>query len=161
MLPKTGKMTPRCPKQLSGDKYAGESRLPGGEYIGESTSLCTLIKHQNRFTKQTFWWIIDQEVKTPVYQSQGSHDYLVYFAPAGSPSVLITCEYTRETNIQKISESFLGVSNGTRRSCMMKKTRAKNSRDIIPIKGLPLRIWWIFLVWFLVFQGLSRFFSLT
>ncbi len=36
MLLKIGKMTPRCPKRLSGDEYTGESLLPGDEYTGES-----------------------------------------------------------------------------------------------------------------------------
>ncbi len=73
MLHKIGIMTPRCPKQLPGgeytgesqllggeytgesrlpgDEYTGESRLPCDEYTGESTSLCTLDKNKNMFTK--------------------------------------------------------------------------------------------------------------
>ncbi len=54
-----------CPKWLLGDEYTGEFRLQGGEYTGKSTSLCTLNKHQNRFTKEAFWWVLDQGVKTP------------------------------------------------------------------------------------------------
>ncbi len=51
-------------------------------------------------------------------------------------------EYTGESitnsnnssNIRKNSKSFLGVSKGTRRRCLMKKTRVKKSRDTIPLK---------------------------
>jgi hypothetical protein len=50
-------------------------------------------------------------------------------------------EYTGESitnsnnssNIQKNSKSFLGMSNGTRRRCLMKKTRIKKSRDTVPL----------------------------
>jgi hypothetical protein len=35
------------------------------------------------------------------------------------------------SNIQKNYKSFLGVSNETRRSCLMKKTESKN--DIVPL----------------------------
>jgi hypothetical protein len=50
-------------------------------------------------------------------------------------------EYTRESitnsnnssNIRKNSKSFLGVSNGTRRRCLMKKTGVKKSRDTVPL----------------------------
>jgi hypothetical protein len=74
MLLKINKMTPRCPKQLPGDEYTGESqlpvvntpgslvspgdeytgesRLPCDEYTGESTSKCTLNKHKNMLTKK-------------------------------------------------------------------------------------------------------------
>jgi hypothetical protein len=53
-------------------------------------------------------------------------------------------EYTGESitnsnnfsNIRKNSKSFLGVSNGTRRRCLMKKTRGKKSRDTIPLSLL-------------------------
>jgi hypothetical protein len=34
---------------------------------------------------------------------------------------------------QKNSKSFLGMSNGTRRSCLLKKTRVKKSRDTVPL----------------------------
>ncbi len=52
-------------------------------------------------------------------------------------------EYTRESitntnnssNIRKNLKSFLGVSNGTRRRCLMKKTRVKKSRDTIPLRN--------------------------
>jgi hypothetical protein len=37
------------------------------------------------------------------------------------------------SNIRKNSKSFLGMSNGTRRRCLMKKTRAKKSRDTVPL----------------------------
>jgi hypothetical protein len=36
MLLKTGKMTPRRPKQLPGHEDIGKSQLPGGEYTEES-----------------------------------------------------------------------------------------------------------------------------
>jgi hypothetical protein len=56
-------------------------------------------------------------------------------------SQLSGSEYTGESitnsnnssNIRKNSKSFLGVSNGTRRRCLMKKTRVKKSRDTIPL----------------------------
>ena len=56
-------------------------------------------------------------------------------------SQLSGSEYTGEsiTNTnnflksQKNSKSFLGMSNGTRRSCLMKKTRVKKSRDTVPL----------------------------
>ncbi len=56
-------------------------------------------------------------------------------------SRLPSSEYTGESitnsnnssNIRKNSKSFLGVSNGTRRRCLMKKTRGKKSRDTIPL----------------------------
>ncbi len=38
------------------------------------------------------------------------------------------------SNIRKNSKSFLGVSNGTRRRCLMKKTGVKKSRDTVPLK---------------------------
>jgi hypothetical protein len=34
---------------------------------------------------------------------------------------------------QKNLKSFLGMSNGTRRSCLMKKNRVKKSRDTVPL----------------------------
>jgi hypothetical protein len=37
------------------------------------------------------------------------------------------------TNIQKNSKSLLGMPVGTRRSCLMKKTGGKNSRDTVPL----------------------------
>jgi hypothetical protein len=54
-------------------------------------------------------------------------------------------EYTGESitnlnnssNIRTNSKSFLGVSNGTKRRCLMKKNRVKKSRDTVPLK-LPL-----------------------
>ncbi len=57
-------------------------------------------------------------------------------------------EYTGESitnsnnslNIRKKLKSFLGLSNGTRRRCLMKKTRVKKSRDTIPLKGLSHKI---------------------
>ncbi len=73
MLIKIGKMIPQCPKWLPGDEYTSKScfpsgeytgasqlpsdeytmsRLPCDEYTGESTSFCTLNKHQNRFAKK-------------------------------------------------------------------------------------------------------------
>jgi hypothetical protein len=50
-------------------------------------------------------------------------------------------EYTGESitnsnyssNIRKNLKSFLGVSNGTRKKCLMKKTRVKKSRDTVPL----------------------------
>ncbi len=33
-------------------------------------------------------------------------------------------------------KSFLGVSSGTRRRCLIKKTRVKKSRDTVPLKVL-------------------------
>jgi hypothetical protein len=53
-------------------------------------------------------------------------------------------EYTEESitnsnnssNIRKNSKSFLGVSNGTRRRCLIKKTSFKKSRDTVPLKRL-------------------------
>ncbi len=50
-------------------------------------------------------------------------------------------EYTGESitnsnnslNIKKNLKSFLGVSGGTRRICMIKKTRVKKSRDTVPL----------------------------
>ncbi len=50
-------------------------------------------------------------------------------------------EYTGESitnsnnssNIRTNSKSFLGVSNGTRRRCLMKKTIVKKSRDAVPL----------------------------
>jgi hypothetical protein len=52
-------------------------------------------------------------------------------------------EYTGESitnsnnslNIRKNSKSFLGVSIGTRRRCLMKKTRVKKSRDTVPLNS--------------------------
>ncbi len=37
-------------------------------------------------------------------------------------------------NIRKNLKSFLGVFNGTRRRCLMKKTRVKKSCDTVPVK---------------------------
>ncbi len=65
-------------------------------------------------------------------------------------------EYTRElttnsnnsSNIRKIFESVLGVSNWTRRRCLMKKTRVKKSHDNVPLKGPKYHIfdpWFFFL----------------
>ncbi len=59
-------------------------------------------------------------------------------------SQLLGCEYTVElitnsnnsSNIRKNSKSFLGVSNGTRRKCLMIKTRVKKSRDTVPLSQL-------------------------
>jgi hypothetical protein len=56
-------------------------------------------------------------------------------------SRLPSSKYTRESitnsnnslNIQKNLKSFLGWSNGTRRKCLMKKTRVKKSRDTVPL----------------------------
>ncbi len=50
-------------------------------------------------------------------------------------------EYTGESitnsnnssNIRKISKTFLGVSNGTRRRCLMKKNRVKKSHDTVSL----------------------------
>ncbi len=58
-------------------------------------------------------------------------------------SRLLGSEYTGESitntnnflKIRKSSKSFLGMSNGKRRSCLMKKTRVKKSRDTVPLKG--------------------------
>ncbi len=36
-------------------------------------------------------------------------------------------------NIQKNYKSFLGVSNGTSRRCLMNKTKVKKSRDTVPL----------------------------
>ncbi len=51
-------------------------------------------------------------------------------------------EYTGESitnsnnssNIRKNSKSCLAVFNGTRRSCLMRKTRVKKSRDTVPLR---------------------------
>ena len=68
-------------------------------------------------------------------------------------------EYTGESitnsnnssNIRKNSKSFLGVSNGTRRRCLMKKTGVKKSRDTVPlIMGRPI---------FRIFLDVTRLFS--
>ncbi len=56
-------------------------------------------------------------------------------------SRLLGSEYTGESitnsnnssNIRKNSKTLLGVSNGTRRRCLMKKTRVKKSRDTVPL----------------------------
>jgi hypothetical protein len=53
-----------------------------------------------------------------------------------------SCEYTGESigkmnnsskNIRKKSISFLGMFNGTRRSCLMKKKLSKKSSDTVPL----------------------------
>ncbi len=57
-------------------------------------------------------------------------------------------EYTGESitnsnnasNIRKNSKSFLGVSNGTRRRCLMKKTSVNKSRDTVPLRVFPHEI---------------------
>ncbi len=41
--------------------------------------------------------------------------------------------WNNSSNIRKNSKSFLGVSNGTRRRCLMKKTGVKKSRDTVPL----------------------------
>ncbi len=48
---------------------------------------------------------------------------------------------------QKNSKSFLGMSNGTRRSCLMKKTRVKKSRDTVPLNEVADELKIRFLMW--------------
>jgi hypothetical protein len=75
---KTGKMTPRCPKQLSSDEYPGESqhpadeytdksRLPSGEYTGEAT-FSVLWRNIRTALQKHFL----------VNSRPGSQDFLVY-----------------------------------------------------------------------------------
>jgi hypothetical protein len=53
------------------------------------------------------------------------------------PDVFITGESitntNNSTNIQKNSKSVLGMPIGTRRRCLMKKTRPEKSRDTVPL----------------------------
>ena len=56
------------------------------------------------------------------------------------PGVFITGESITNsnisTNIRTNSKSFLGMSTGIRRSCLMKKTGDKKSRDTVPLSSL-------------------------
>ncbi len=89
-------MTPQCPKQLASDEYngewihlgvsapgsdyVGESLLPCDEYASESTFLCTLNKHQNSFKKKLSGDKQFRNQDSPMYSSQGSLAYLMFFA---------------------------------------------------------------------------------
>ncbi len=54
------------------------------------------------------------------------------------PGVFIAGELitntNNSTNIRKNSKSFLGIPIGTRRSCLVKKTKHEKSRDTVPLK---------------------------
>jgi hypothetical protein len=79
-----GVSTPRSEytgeSQLPGSKCIGESQLPCDEYTSESTSWCTSNKHWNRFTKKLPSDKQFRSQDSPMYSSQGSFAYLMYFA---------------------------------------------------------------------------------
>jgi hypothetical protein len=131
--------------QLLGGKYTAESRLPCEEYPG-SRLLSVVWTSIRTGLQQIFSWIIDQGIKTPQCIKRRKvltpwsilHQKVLLLTNLGRlPSVFTTPEsqlpgdeYTGESitnsnnssNIQKNLKSFLGVYNGTRRRCLMKKT---------------------------------------
>jgi hypothetical protein len=92
-------------------------RLPGVFTTGESQLPCDEYTRESRLPGDEY----TGESRLPGDEYTGE-------------SRLPGSEYTRvsitnsnnSSNIQKNSKSFLGVSNGTRRRCLMKKTRVKN-----------------------------------
>ncbi len=64
---------------------------------------------------------------SPMMNTPGSLDSLTVNTPESITSS------NNSSNIRKNSKSFLGVFNGTRRRCLMKKTRVKKSRNTLPL----------------------------
>jgi hypothetical protein len=65
--------------------------------------------------------------RLPVYSSQGSRDSTVYSSPGSQLQIRIT------PWIFKKIETFPDMPIGTRRSCLMKKTRDEKSCDTVPL----------------------------
>ncbi len=92
--------------RLPGVFTTGESQLSGDEYTGESRLPGDEYTGESRLSGSEY--------------------------TGGRESITNS---NNSSNIRKNSKSFLGVSNGTRRRCLMKKTRVKKSRDTIPLKA--------------------------
>ncbi len=115
MLLKIGKMTPRCQKRHPSDEYIG-ARFPCDEYTREFTSWCTLISIRTGLQKNFLVNNRPGSQDSPVYYSQWSIDYLVYFALAGS---------------------FVNQSRSTPRWLFDDKIQSKKSRDTVPLMAIP------------------------
>jgi hypothetical protein len=103
--------------KLPGSEYTTESRLPCDEYTGESTSWCIWNKHRLPGVFTTGECI----------HYRGSLDSPVMNTQESRLRIKILLE-----NLKNL-KSFLGMSSGKRRSCLMKKTRVKKSRDTVPL----------------------------
>ncbi len=101
--------------RLLGGEYTGESQLPAGdEYTGESRLPGDEYTGESRLPGNEY----TEESRLPCSEYTGE---------------LIT-NSNNCSNIRNNSKSCLDVSNGTRRRCLMKKTRVTKSRDTVPLK---------------------------
>jgi hypothetical protein len=139
------------------DEYTGESLLPGDKCAGESRLPGLFCTTQNCFTKQIPGPYIARSLDSTIYSLQlslHSREYLAlagifahqslvdhrFISPGSGESRLHGGEYTRESvkntnnsrTIGQNSKSFLGMFNGIRRNCLMKKRRLK-SPDSAPV----------------------------
>ncbi len=110
----TPEYTGEC--QLSGSEYIGKSRLPCDDYTSELTSWCTLNEHQNRFTKNLSGDRQFRSQDSPMYSSQGSLAYLMYFAQKQF-QILKIIHYKKKFQILKIfTELFVFITGSLARN---------------------------------------------
>ncbi len=141
---------------LPSDEYTEESRIPGSEYTGESITNSNISSNIRKIRNPFFFFLYIFRVfcvYVPLPPLRGQHTVLCH--PRWLPTLGLT-EFAvcwgeagfepRTTDLQSgalllshlsSSESFLGVSNGIRRRCFMKKT-AKKSRDTVPLSPPPV-----------------------
>jgi hypothetical protein len=100
---------------LAGSLDTCLGRLPGGEYTEESQLPGDEYTGESRLPGDEY----TEESRLPGSEYTGES---------------IT-NSNNSSNIRKNSKFCLAVFNGTRRSCLMKKTRVKKSRDTVPLKA--------------------------
>ncbi len=76
--------------------------------------------------KTSLWWI-HRGATNPHWGIHWSHSSLVVNKPGSRLRVR-----KNSTNIRENYKSFLGIPNGTRRSCLMKKNRDEKFRATVP-----------------------------
>ncbi len=105
-----------CLGRLPGGEgeYTEESQLPGDEYTGESRLPCDEYTGESRLPGDEY----TKESRLPGSECTGES---------------IT-NSNNSSNIRENSKFCLAVFNGTRRSCLKKKTRVKKSRDTVPLR---------------------------
>jgi hypothetical protein len=68
-------------------------------------------------------------IDSPVMNTLGIHD-------TTEVNTLGNMNVKNSLNIENILKSLLGMSNGTRRSCLVEKTRVKKTSDTVPLQVL-------------------------
>jgi hypothetical protein len=96
-----------------------------GSFVNQFRSTPRCIHYRGVSTPR--WWI-HQGVTTPWWWIHRES-----WLPSSKYTEESITKSNNSSNIRKNSKSFLGVSNWTRRRCLMNKTRVKKSRDTVPL----------------------------